>query len=227
MDAATGIGPQLTEQPAEGNDEAPQSATGRRRATVEGFLEGSIEVMEVFRVDMTYRVVARWRPSHARRRLSPRERRVLERRVGGQSQKEIGYDLGVALTTVSEHLRVGLNKLGIERLETAVVAVAALRQGTPELWQTPDSEPQGETGAHLFVVRAELAASVLETLTAAERQVALLAADGLSNAEIGLERRSSPRTVANQVASAFRKLRAHGRLELIRRLLLESAATPV
>ncbi len=51
-------------------------------------------------------------------------------------------------------------------------------------------------------------------VTAAERVVLRLAAAGLSNAEIAARRRVSPRTVANQIASLFRKLGVHSRLEL-------------
>lgn len=51
-------------------------------------------------------------------------------------------------------------------------------------------------------------------VTAAERVVLVLAVAGLSNAEIAARRGVSPRTVANQLASLFRKLGVHSRLEL-------------
>jgi DNA-binding CsgD family transcriptional regulator len=51
-------------------------------------------------------------------------------------------------------------------------------------------------------------------LTQAEREVASLLLAGLSNAEIALRRATSPRTVANQVASLFRKLGLGSRHEL-------------
>jgi DNA-binding NarL/FixJ family response regulator len=51
-------------------------------------------------------------------------------------------------------------------------------------------------------------------LTAAEREVARLMATGFSNADIARRRGSSPRTVANQAASIFRKLGVRSRLEL-------------
>ncbi len=44
------------------------------------------------------------------------------------------------------------------------------------------------------------------SLTAAERDVVRRALSGASNAEIARGRGSSPRTVANQLASIFRKL---------------------
>lgn len=46
----------------------------------------------------------------------------------------------------------------------------------------------------------------LAALTQAEREVAELAARGATNAEIARARGTSPRTVANQIATIFRKL---------------------
>lgn len=57
-----------------------------------------------------------------------------------------------------------------------------------------------------------------EGLTDAEWQVALLAAMGRSNRAIATERGTSVRTVANQLASTFRKLRVVSRTELALRL---------
>jgi len=56
------------------------------------------------------------------------------------------------------------------------------------------------------------------TLTAAEAAVAALAAEGLGNAEIGRRRGTSPRTVANQLGSSYRKLGGASRTTLQARL---------
>ena len=67
-----------------------------------------------------------------------------------------------------------------------------------------------------FVVASYPAAdaSVLARLTKAERAVALLAAEGQHNREIARRRGSSERTVANQLASIFKKLGVASRAEL-------------
>ncbi len=52
-------------------------------------------------------------------------------------------------------------------------------------------------------------------LSPAESEVAFLIACGRTNAEIAVLRRSAVRTVANQVASLFRKLGVRSRLELV------------
>jgi DNA-binding NarL/FixJ family response regulator len=55
----------------------------------------------------------------------------------------------------------------------------------------------------------------IESLTAAESEVARYLLEGRSNAEIARRRGSSERTVANQVSSVFRKLGVRSRLELL------------
>lgn len=53
------------------------------------------------------------------------------------------------------------------------------------------------------------------SLSRVERTVALAVLDGLSNAEIAVARRTSVRTVANQVASLFQKLGVRSRSEAV------------
>jgi DNA-binding NarL/FixJ family response regulator len=56
--------------------------------------------------------------------------------------------------------------------------------------------------------------ATLATLTPAEHEVVQLVREGLSNGEIAVRRRRSPRTIANQLASAFEKLGVRSRIEL-------------
>lgn len=60
--------------------------------------------------------------------------------------------------------------------------------------------------------------SALSALTRAEREVVLLVLAGASSNEVAVRRGTSSRTVANQLASAFRKLAVNGRTELAARL---------
>jgi DNA-binding CsgD family transcriptional regulator len=53
------------------------------------------------------------------------------------------------------------------------------------------------------------------SLSVAEQEIALGMLEGLSNSEIAMARRTSPRTVANQVASLFRKLGVRSRSEAV------------
>jgi DNA-binding NarL/FixJ family response regulator len=54
-----------------------------------------------------------------------------------------------------------------------------------------------------------------ESLSVAERAVALALLEGRSNSEIATARRTSVRTVANQVGSVLRKLGARSRAEAV------------
>jgi DNA-binding CsgD family transcriptional regulator len=89
--------------------------------------------------------------------------------------------------------------------------VAALEHGVA----VPGISPGGDDAAAVEL-EVHLSERELGRLTDAERVVALFALDGRTNAQIADIRRCSPRTVANQVASAFRKLGVRCRLELIR-----------
>ncbi len=79
-----------------------------------------------------------------------------------------------------------------------------------------------DLGGESFVVMSlptGTGAAEPEGLSAAERQVAADAASGLSNAAIAKKRGRSPRTIANQLASIYRKLKVASRAELATRLL--------
>ncbi len=60
--------------------------------------------------------------------------------------------------------------------------------------------------------------AALAPLTDAERDVVMLVLLGLSNQEVAERRACSVRTVANQLASAYRKLEVGSRGELVARL---------
>lgn len=69
-------------------------------------------------------VAARLAQRQAAPELSPRERQVLELIVKGRSNKEIGSALGVAENTVKNHVKVILDKLGVQdRTQAATTAI--------------------------------------------------------------------------------------------------------
>ena len=130
-------------------------------------------------------------------RLPRRQRQVLDLFAQGKSQKEIAYDLRIAGSTVATHLRKTLDRLGIER-QLVPYAASVLRDGT----ELPDDA--GEV-------------PLPSVLTPAEADIVRAALRGASNAEIARGRGRSVRTVANQFASLFRKLRVGSRSELYAR----------
>ena len=71
-------------------------------------------------------------------------------------------------------------------------------------------------GEELAVFSFPLPAPTLpHSLSEAERDVAIALLEGLSNAQIAASRGTSARTVANQVASLFRKLGVRSRTEAV------------
>jgi DNA-binding CsgD family transcriptional regulator len=72
-------------------------------------------------------------------------------------------------------------------------------------------------GEHIVLSFPLDAPEVPSSLTKAERAVAVLVLEGRSDAEIAALRGVSKRTVANQVASVFRKLDVRSRVELAAR----------
>lgn len=58
--------------------------------------------------------------------LSARERQVLAYMAMGRSNKHTAYALGIAPSTVSDHLQSGLAKLGIERREDLLRLLGAV-----------------------------------------------------------------------------------------------------
>ena len=69
---------------------------------------------------------------------------------------------------------------------------------------------------YVAMALAALDPELLTGLSSAERVVAVHHAAGATYGEIALRRATSPRTVANQIASLSKKLGVHGRFDLIR-----------
>ncbi|HZO17327.1 MAG TPA: LuxR C-terminal-related transcriptional regulator [Polyangiaceae bacterium] len=139
------------------------------------------------------------------RRLSSREHAIVELAVTGAPNKQIAYALGLAPTTIATHLQRALRKLGVaNRVE--LVRLGVLAQGRAEHVSVDGQE---------FVIAAGEREAPMLPLSRAEREVALLIAEGLTNAEIAQRRRRSERTVANQIARIFEKLGIGSRSELV------------
>jgi len=80
---------------------------------------------------------------------------------------------------------------------------------------TSSDEPEGLTGHQAEHSRPGNSTG-LEALTKSERRVVLLAAEGLTNPEIGKQLFISPRTVSTHLERAFSKLGVSSRVELAR-----------
>jgi DNA-binding CsgD family transcriptional regulator len=149
--------------------------------------------------------------------LSPDEIQVAVARARGIGLKAVAADSGRSMTTVSNLLARVRRKLilrgdaqlvflfgGADRED--VVPTPAGLQALVEGYG-PDER--------LFLYYRCPSWRLPPTLSVAERTVALDLLDGASRRDIAFSRGTSPRTVANQMASIFRKLRVSSRVELL------------
>jgi DNA-binding CsgD family transcriptional regulator len=145
--------------------------------------------------------------------LSQRERQVAFLVGRGCHIKLVAYELGLSPSTVRSQLRSALTKLNLED-------VGALCRLVATISGSDDTTSLDELGV---LALADAPPRIPKNLTGAEREVAALVFDGLSNLEIAGSRDTSPRTVANQLSSIYRKLGVSSRRELVRLLAKRSS----
>lgn len=155
------------------------------------------------------RYVVAWRnpPDAPRTRLSPRAQEVLSRTARGEPTKVIAAALGVGEPVVSTTLHAAMKALRVER----VADLIRLNAEAPLDVVFRDE-------ALTAVALAPAARGALDALTPTEREVLAELVRGASNGAIAARRNRSARTVANQVASVFAKLRVDSRRGLLARL---------
>jgi DNA-binding CsgD family transcriptional regulator len=160
------------------------------------------------------------RPNSARRQVSSLI--MLEQTLTGDSPKAIAIDASLSRSTVATRCADGLRALSAERslsrvpmlIIMAAHAARGLDLGVARV------EPVAGGSADRFMLSCERPDCALRpALTEAECQVTRLLIEGRTHAQMARIRNKSPRTIANQLASSFRKLGATGRTALVSRLL--------
>ena len=127
-------------------------------------------------------------------KLSAREREVAELIAEGRTNRQIASSLFISEKTVEKHVSRTLAKLGVESRACVAALIAQLDQQLAALGDRPRegrSEPSNLNTA---------------SLTSRERRLALLVAQGLSNAEIGRRLHLSARSVERVLTTLRRKL---------------------
>lgn len=157
------------------------------------------------------------------RRLSTRKVQLLERILLGEGQKAVALALGVAASTVTLISSDCLKAMGLECRSSRVplMLVMAAHASRGALYFAVGRQSQIEVcGRPHRVVSAPRPDELLpELLSPAECAVTRLLVEGKCHADISTERRTSTRTIANQLAAAFNKLGVSGRSELLSRLV--------
>jgi DNA-binding CsgD family transcriptional regulator len=152
---------------------------------------------------------------------------VLKRVLLGEAPKAVAIDLHMGLSSVAGAIQDCLFSMGIPgRLSQASVllTMAACAAHEPVRWSTLGRlsrvEAKGEAYWAVSVVRPDLSFPV--PLSDAEAAVVRELLAGRSHAQISNLRATSQRTVANQLATVFRKLGVSGRGAVVHRLIQHS-----
>lgn len=136
---------------------------------------------------------------------------VLERVLGGEAQKVVAADLGRAVATIAGYCAQALRGMSYEHnasrapILLVMAATAARRARAPEAKRERVLD-DGSWLVSVVVPGNDLARS----LSPGEWAVARAAIEGKSHAQIARARGTSPRTVANQLASIFGKTGIYG-----------------
>jgi len=163
-------------------------------------------------------------------RLSRRELTVLAAAEGGVANKFVAIEQSLACSTVSESLQTALAKLGFASRAEFLKVMACLRVNArdPELvfeHQRQRARLVGDAQLCWLFLPVE-ALGLDPRLTQAERQIVAGVLNGRTNAAIATARRTSCRTVANQLAAIYRKLGVSSRWELAARVGRTSTPAP-
>jgi DNA-binding NarL/FixJ family response regulator len=161
-------------------------------------------------------------------RLTPRELQVASLAAAGLSNKAMAFDLGLSVSTVSVYLMKAAEKLGAStRVELIKAFRPRGRHGPLVAFAAPHTLRAWCVGSatHL-VVHSTKERPLPSGLTSAELAVAQAILEGCTNEEIARVRTTSTRTIANQVASIFRKLGIGSRGELAARFATGRVLTP-
>lgn len=141
----------------------------------------------------------------------------------GVQQKVVAADASCSISRVATAASRSVRQLGLDCKTNdvpmlLVMMVRAARQTAPKA--ESDACHGHTTPDGRLVLRVERPDSELaQCLSPCEWEVLRLRVDGLSLVQIAELRKTSARTVANQVANAYTKLGVSGRLELLSRLV--------
>lgn len=171
------------------------------------------------------------RVSNREWRLSARELHVLEEVLISQSQKAAAIDLNLSPGVVCGILHRSFQKIGLDcTYRTApllvVLMVLAIRRSVIVPGLRIETKLAESGNVHLISSdRPDARARAL--LSPAESDVVQMMMDGHTHEHIAHVRRTSRRTIANQVAKIHSKLGASGRIHLISRLSADSTENPL
>jgi DNA-binding NarL/FixJ family response regulator len=163
-------------------------------------------------------------------RLPSRELEILKRVLLGECPKVLAMDMGWSAATISASLGHSLRRLGVpgsaRHLPLFLVVMAHVAEGRVSGDWFGARCMEWASGQLLLIVKRPDYGEI-EPLSPGESMVARLLLEGNSHAVIAKQRATSPRTIANQIASVYGKLRVSGRIPLLRQLIFRAASSPI
>lgn len=159
----------------------------------------------------------------AARAPATRDITVLETWLDRGSQKVAALEFSRSNSTISGITKRFLHGMGLDcsafRIPPILIMAAAAKRfnSAAAMGRRSTMTFDGETVEVVSVARPDNALG--RKLTAAETAVVRLLIEGKTYAEIAVSRNASPRTIANQLASASHRLGVSGRVDLIAYLL--------
>jgi DNA-binding CsgD family transcriptional regulator len=173
--------------------------------------------------DRCYFILRPANPTEATGQARARNFQILQRVLLEGGQKRVASEFGLSTSTIAAISKQCLNLMGLSppcsRVSPLLVMAAyAWWHGAAADRHRASVAPQEGTRFRvLSALRPDV--HVAGLLTPAESSVIRLLVEGRSHNDIALARRTSVRTVANQLASAFRRLGVSGRADLLVRLV--------
>jgi DNA-binding CsgD family transcriptional regulator len=164
--------------------------------------------------------------SGARAAGSAQSRRILERVLLGESQKAVGVDLGIPAASISlacSHAMTAIS--GERRFMLSPIPLVMSVHAARGYALPPALIHAAVDSAQVWNLSVERPDRVLpQTLTQAEREVARGVVEGRTSSNLAARRGTTERTIANQLAAVFRRLRVSGRSELRAEIVRRRAA---
>jgi DNA-binding NarL/FixJ family response regulator len=147
---------------------------------------------------------------------------ALERVLAGEQQKVVAADLGRAIATIAGYCAQALRTIAYERTSARAPMLLLMAVAADRGAHVPKARLQRVLDDGSWLISVAIPGHELASrLSPSEWEVARAAIEGKTHAEIALARGTSPRTVANQLASVFGKTGTYGCFALRARAAVE------
>jgi DNA-binding NarL/FixJ family response regulator len=145
---------------------------------------------------------------------------IFERVLFGTSPKVVAAELGCSSSTVATAVAFCMRSMGFtcKRIPPLLVVLTRALRSQPQRLHLNIERVAHHDGERQLVTSARLERHLSPSLSVGELAVISMVVEGESHAEIARRRRTSVRTVANQIASVYKKLGVSGRMDLLQHM---------